>query len=156
MLSQARSEYTSYLGWHFERNKTLPRISIEQADGPKYTTAKPDLAGRIIARAEEIRNQRGRKKRSEVTYSAQPSLLVGNESEISRIVSDESKRLQVSSQDYLDRLKERGCIIGSPEKCAEELESFRKVGIEYLIPLIIGDRHLWPLEIIKDRLIPLL
>jgi alkanesulfonate monooxygenase SsuD/methylene tetrahydromethanopterin reductase-like flavin-dependent oxidoreductase (luciferase family) len=134
--------------------KTLPRISIEQADGLN-TTARPDLAEKIIARAEEIRNRTGR-KRSEVTYSAQPSLLVGNESEISRIIADESKRLQVSSQDYLNRLKERGCIIGSPEKCAEELESFTKVGIEYLIPLIIGDRHLWPLEIIKDRLIPLL
>ncbi len=134
--------------------KTLPRMSIELADGLN-TTAKPDLCSKIIARAEETRIGMGR-ERSGITYSAQPILLVGNDPEIESIVLQEAKRWGLSAQDYLNGLKEKGCIIGTAERCAEELKAFSNAGVDYLIPTIIGDRLLWPLENIKDKLLPLL
>jgi len=134
--------------------KTLPRMSIELADGLN-TTAKPDLCVKIIARAEKTRSRMGR-ERSEVTYSAQPILLVGNDSEIENIVQHEAKRFSLSDQDYLNELKEKECIIGTAERCAEELKAFKNAGVDYLIPTIIGDRLLWPLETIRDKLLPLL
>jgi alkanesulfonate monooxygenase SsuD/methylene tetrahydromethanopterin reductase-like flavin-dependent oxidoreductase (luciferase family) len=62
----------------------------------------------------------------------------------------------MSSQAYLNKLRERRCIIGTPERCAEALRAYGDAGVEYLIPMIIGDRLLWPLETIRDTLIPLL
>jgi alkanesulfonate monooxygenase SsuD/methylene tetrahydromethanopterin reductase-like flavin-dependent oxidoreductase (luciferase family) len=134
--------------------KTLPRMSIELADGLN-TTAKPELCGKIIEGAEETRSRVGR-ERSGVTYSAQPILLVGNESEIEKIVQNEAKRFGLPVQDYLNGLKEKGCIIGTAERCAQELKTYNNEGVDYLIPTIVGDTLLWPLETIKDKLLPLL
>ena len=134
--------------------KTLPRMSIELADGLN-TTAKPELCGKIIERAEETRSKMGR-ERSGVTYSAQPILLVGNDLEIEKLIQNEAKRFGLPVQDYLNGLKEKGCIIGTAERCAEELKAFHNVGVDYLIPTIVGDTLLWPLETIKDKLLPLL
>jgi alkanesulfonate monooxygenase SsuD/methylene tetrahydromethanopterin reductase-like flavin-dependent oxidoreductase (luciferase family) len=134
--------------------RTLPRIAVELADGLN-TTANPTLCGQIIERAEETRREMKR-DRSEVTYSAQPTLLVGTDSEIDEIVNQEAKKIGLSSQDYRNRLKDKRCIIGTPEQCAQGLQAYAQAGVDYLIPMIIGDRLLWPLETIKDRLIPLL
>ena len=134
--------------------KTLPRISIELADGLN-TTAKPELCGKIIEKAEETRRGMGRERR-DVTYSAQPILLVGNDSEIEKIVEWEAKRSGLTTHDYRNELKQKGCIIGMAERCAEELKAYYDAGVEYLIPTIVGDRLLWPLETIRDKLLPLL
>jgi alkanesulfonate monooxygenase SsuD/methylene tetrahydromethanopterin reductase-like flavin-dependent oxidoreductase (luciferase family) len=134
--------------------KTLPRMSIELADGLN-TTTNAELCGKIIGRAEETRRETGR-ERNDVTYSAQPIILVGNDSEIETIVQQEAKRFSLSVQDYMEGLKEKSCIIGTPEICAEELKSFKNVGVDYFIPTIVGDRLLWPLETIKDKLLPIL
>ena len=134
--------------------KTLPRMSVELADGLN-TTANPSLCGQIIERAEETRRKR-RRERREVTYSAQPVLLVGTDQEIEEIVRHEAKRSGLSSRDYLKRLREKSCIIGTPERCAQELRAYSDGGVDHLIPTIIGDRLLWPLETIRDRLLPLL
>jgi alkanesulfonate monooxygenase SsuD/methylene tetrahydromethanopterin reductase-like flavin-dependent oxidoreductase (luciferase family) len=134
--------------------RTLPRISVELADGLN-TTANPGLCGQIIERAEETRMGMKR-ERSDVTYSAQPVLLVGSESEVDDIVQQESRRSGLSSRDFLKRLREKGCIIGTPEGCAQELRAYVDAGVDHLIPTIIGDRLLWPLETVRDRLLPLL
>jgi alkanesulfonate monooxygenase SsuD/methylene tetrahydromethanopterin reductase-like flavin-dependent oxidoreductase (luciferase family) len=134
--------------------RTLPRMSVELADGLN-ATANPALCGQIIESAEVTRREIKR-ERSEVTYSAQPTLLVGTNSEIEDIVEKEAKRVGMSSRDYTNKLRDKRCIIGTPEQCAQELRAYTKAGVEYLIPMIIGDRLLWPLENIRDRLIPLL
>jgi alkanesulfonate monooxygenase SsuD/methylene tetrahydromethanopterin reductase-like flavin-dependent oxidoreductase (luciferase family) len=124
------------------------------ADGLN-TIADPGLCGQIIERAEETR--KGMKRdRGEVTYSAQPNLLVGTDSEIEEIVQHEAKRIGLSPEGYRHRLRDRGCLIGTPEHCAHELRGYTRAGVDYLIPMIIGDSLLWPLETIKDELIPLL
>jgi alkanesulfonate monooxygenase SsuD/methylene tetrahydromethanopterin reductase-like flavin-dependent oxidoreductase (luciferase family) len=97
-----------------------------------------------------------KRDRSEVTYSAQPVLLVGTDSEIEDIVQQEAKRIGLSSESYRHRLRDRGCITGTPEQCAQELRGYARAGVDYLIPVIVGDRLLWPLETIKDGLVPLL
>lgn len=134
--------------------RTLPRYAVELADGLN-TTAEPGLCGQIIERAEEARKGMKR-ERSEVSYSAQPVLLVGTDSEIEDIVQQEAKKIGLSSESYRHRLRDRGCITGTPEQCAQELSGYTRAGVDYLIPVIVGDRLLWPLETIKDGLIPLL
>jgi alkanesulfonate monooxygenase SsuD/methylene tetrahydromethanopterin reductase-like flavin-dependent oxidoreductase (luciferase family) len=134
--------------------KTLPRYAVELADGLN-TIADSGLCGQIIERAEETRKAMKR-DRSEVTYSAQPVLLVGSDSEVEEIVQREAKRIGLSSEVYRHRLRDRGCIVGTPEQCAQELRGYARAGVDYLIPVIIGDSLLWPLETIKDQLIPLL
>jgi len=134
--------------------ETLPRLAVKHADGLN-TTADPTLCTQIIQRAEETRAKLKR-ARSEVTYSAQPVVLVGTTSEVERIVEQEARRLSMSPKDYLERLKGRRCIIGTPEQCAEGLRAYADSGVEYLVPLIIGDRLIWPLETVRDKLLPLL
>jgi alkanesulfonate monooxygenase SsuD/methylene tetrahydromethanopterin reductase-like flavin-dependent oxidoreductase (luciferase family) len=134
--------------------RTLPRWSVELADGFN-STASPDLCMKMVERAEEIRKGMGR-GREEVTYSAQPGLIIGSESEVEEIVRQEAARFGMSPQECMKRLREDGCVIGTPERCAQELRAFSDAGVEYLIPRIIGDRLLWPLETVRDRLLPLL
>jgi alkanesulfonate monooxygenase SsuD/methylene tetrahydromethanopterin reductase-like flavin-dependent oxidoreductase (luciferase family) len=134
--------------------KTLPRMAVELADGLN-TTAGPEVCGKMIERAEQSRTGMGR-GRDEVTYSVQPALLVGSEKEVGEIAQHEGKRSGLSPQDCLKKLKEDGCIIGTPEHCAQELMAFSDVGVDYLIPRIMGDKLLWPLETIRDRILPLI
>jgi alkanesulfonate monooxygenase SsuD/methylene tetrahydromethanopterin reductase-like flavin-dependent oxidoreductase (luciferase family) len=129
-------------------------MAVKLADGLN-TTANATLCGQIIERAEQTRKEMKR-DRSEVTYSAQPVLLVGTDSEIEEIVQREAKRIGMSPQDYRNRLRDKGCISGTPDQCAQGLRAYAHAGVDYLIPMIIGDRLLWPLETIRDRLIPLL
>ena len=124
------------------------------ADGLN-TTAGPEVCGKMIERAEQSRTGMGR-GRDEVTYSVQPALLVGSEKEVGEIAQHEGKRSGLSPQDCLKKLKEDGCIIGTPEHCAQELMAFSDVGVDYLIPRIMGDKLLWPLETIRDRILPLI
>lgn len=133
---------------------TLPRYAVELADGLN-TVAEPQLCGTIIERAEEARKAMKRDRR-EVTYSAQPLLLVGTDSEVEEIVQKEAKRMQISPNGYRTKLRQKRCVMGTPEHCAEELRAYARAGVECLIPMIVGDRLLWPLETIKDKLIPLL
>jgi alkanesulfonate monooxygenase SsuD/methylene tetrahydromethanopterin reductase-like flavin-dependent oxidoreductase (luciferase family) len=134
--------------------RTLPRYAVELADGLN-TIADPGLCGQIIERAEETRKRMNR-HRSEVTYSAQPVLLVGTDSEVEEIVKHEATKVGLSPEGYRHRLRGRSCIVGTPEHCAQELRGYARAGVDYLIPVIIGDSLLWPLETIKDELIPLL
>jgi alkanesulfonate monooxygenase SsuD/methylene tetrahydromethanopterin reductase-like flavin-dependent oxidoreductase (luciferase family) len=134
--------------------RTMPRYAVELADGLN-TVAEPKLCGKIVERAEEARRAMKR-DRGEVTYSAQPLLLAGTDSEIEEIVQKEAKRMGMSPDGYRKKLREKGCVVGTPEHCAEELRAYARAGVEYLIPMIVGDRLLWPLETVKDRLIPLI
>jgi len=134
--------------------KTLPKMAAQLGDGLN-TTANPELCKQIIDKAEETRKSLGR-SRSEVTYSSQPNLLAGSESEIERIIDHEAKAAGLSPKEFTDGLKRDNCIVGTPEKCAQELRAYLDAGMEYLIPRIVGDRMLWPLEIFKDKVAPLL
>lgn len=134
--------------------RTLPRMAVELADGLN-TTANPVLCGQIIGRAEEIRKEMKRDG-SEVAYSAQPTILVGTDPEIEEIVQHESKRIGLSPQDFRNKLRDKSCIVGTPEQCAKGLRAYSSAGVDYLIPMIIGDRLLWPLETVRDEMIPLL
>ena len=134
--------------------RTLPRYAVELGDGLN-TVAEPELCGKIVERAEEARRAMKR-DRSEVTYSAQPLLLAGTDQEVEEIVQREAKRMGVSPEAYRKKLRQKGCIIGTPEHCADELRPYARAGAEYLIPMIVGDRLLWPLETVRDKLIPLI
>jgi alkanesulfonate monooxygenase SsuD/methylene tetrahydromethanopterin reductase-like flavin-dependent oxidoreductase (luciferase family) len=134
--------------------RTLPRFAVELADGLN-TTAGPSLCGQIIEKAEEVRRAIGRNRKT-VTYSAQPFLLIGSDSEIDDIVGEEARASGLSPQDYLGRLRGKDCVIGTPELCAQRLRDYGDAGVDYLIPTIIGARLLWPLETIRDKLLPLL
>jgi alkanesulfonate monooxygenase SsuD/methylene tetrahydromethanopterin reductase-like flavin-dependent oxidoreductase (luciferase family) len=134
--------------------RTLPKYAVELADGLN-TVAEPKLCGKIVERAEEARRAMKR-DRGEVTYSAQPLLLAGTDSEVEEVVRKEAKTMGMSPDSYRKKLRRKGCIMGTPEHCAEELRAYVRSGVEYLIPMIVGDRLLWPLESFKDKLIPLI
>ncbi|MDA4123012.1 MAG: LLM class flavin-dependent oxidoreductase, partial [Thaumarchaeota archaeon] len=134
--------------------RTLPKMAVELGDGFN-STAAPEVCRKMVDRAEETRVRSGR-GREEVAYSAQPELLIGNDSEVEEVLKHEGERFGLTPQECLKKLKEEGCIIGTPELCAQELRAYLDAGIEYLIPRIIGDTLLWPLETVSDKLLPLL
>ncbi len=132
----------------------MPAVAVKEADGFN-TIAELETCKQIIARAESVRKELGR-SRSEVTYSLQPYLMTGDESKMDKLLEDGAKKAGASPQDYAKRLKERGCIMGSPEECAQVLRGYADAGVDYFIPIIVGDRLLWPIDIVKDKLMPLL
>ncbi|MDA4121816.1 MAG: LLM class flavin-dependent oxidoreductase [Thaumarchaeota archaeon] len=134
--------------------RRMPRLGVEKADGFN-STAPPDLLRKMLDRAEEVRMRTGR-AREEVTYSAQMPLLVGSESQVEEILQHLIKRWGVPREDFMKKTRDERWIIGTPEKVAEDLRAYLDVGMEYLVPKIMGDMLLWPLEVVKDKLLPLL
>ncbi len=130
--------------------RVLPSVAVKEADGFN-TMADIDLCKQIIERAETVRKELGR-ERSKVTYSLQAYLLTGNESQIKQLIEDGAKKTRTSPEEYAKRLKDRGCIMGPPETCAEILKGYIDAGIDYVLPIVVGDRLLWPLEVVRDRL----
>jgi alkanesulfonate monooxygenase SsuD/methylene tetrahydromethanopterin reductase-like flavin-dependent oxidoreductase (luciferase family) len=133
--------------------KTMPAISVREADGFN-STANSSLSRRIIQRAEDVRREMGRSRES-VTYSAQKFLLTGTEEQIREIVKEPAAKKGVSPAEYIKARADR-LIIGTPEECAERLREYTDAGIDYLVLGVTGDKLGWPLEIIKDELLPLL
>ena len=133
--------------------KTMPAVSVREADGFN-STADPILSKQIIQRAEEVRREIGRSRES-VTYSAQKFLLTGTEQQILEIVKEPAAKRVVSPSEYIKARADR-LIIGTPEECAERLHEYTDAGIDYLVLGVTGDKLGWPLEIIKDELLPLL
>lgn len=134
--------------------RRMPRLGVERADGFN-STAAPDLLRKMFDRAEETRLRVG-KARDEVTYSAQMPLLVGSESQVEEILGHLIKRWGVTREEFMKKTRDERWIIGTPEKCADDLRAYLDVGMEYLVPKIMGDMLLWPLEVVKDKLLPLL
>lgn len=137
-----------------EGTRTLPKWGVELGDGFN-ATATPETYAKMVQRAEETRLKLGR-RREDVTYSAQPWLLMGTEKEIEEIARNEAKRFGLTVDECLKGMRGTGCTIGSPEACAERMRAWVDSGTEYLIPRIVGDTLLWPLENYRDKLIPLL
>ena len=154
MQSKASPETPPHLGWNVDGHEDTSKDVHTVGDGLN-TTAKPALCAQMIERAESTRREMGR-ERSEVTYSSQTIILVGSDSEIEDIIQKEAKRMTLSPQDLRDKLKDAGCITGTAERCAESLRAYKDAGVDYLVSVIIGDRLLWPIETVRDRLLPLL
>ena len=134
--------------------KVLPRMAVRHGDGFN-TTAAPAVCGEIIAAAEEERKKIGR-RRDELMYSMQAGLVIGNENQIEDAVKDEASRWQWSSRDWIESNRKRGWIIGPPESCAKRLREYADLGVDYFLLMVAGDRLGWPLELVKDELLPLL
>jgi alkanesulfonate monooxygenase SsuD/methylene tetrahydromethanopterin reductase-like flavin-dependent oxidoreductase (luciferase family) len=132
--------------------KVLPRVDVSEADG--FNTMSPAALCRdMIATAEKERQTR-KKARNDVTYSIQAFVMTGSETEIQRIVDAEALRQGTSAKTYLESLRRRDWLIGSPDYCSERLREFTQAGIDYILFVVGGDRLGWPLEIVKDKLIP--
>lgn len=134
--------------------KTLPAVAVKEADGFN-TMSDLETCRQILDRAEDIRKDLGR-NRNEVTYSLQRYLMTGSEQQLTKLAEDGAKKAGTTPEQFTKRMKERGCIMGSPEECAQIIRSYTEAGIDYFIPIIVGDRLLWPIEVAKDKLIPLL
>ncbi|MCL4560865.1 MAG: LLM class flavin-dependent oxidoreductase [Chloroflexi bacterium] len=134
--------------------KVMPRLAVLQADGFN-TTSDLEISRQIIAAAETEREKVGR-ERSTVTYSQQSFVLTGSESQIAEIARQAAQQTGVSPQEYVDALKKRGWLVGSPAECTEKLNAYLQAGIDYLVLGIAGDRLGWPLEVVRNELVPLL
>ena len=82
--------------------------------------------------------------------------MTGSKQQLTKLAEDGAKKTGTTPEQFTKRMKEKGCIMGSPEECAQIIRSYKEAGIDYFIPKIVGDRLLWPIEVVKDKLIPLL
>ena len=133
---------------------TLPRIAVKYADGFN-TTSSLDLCKKMIYSAEDERITIGA-RRDAYTYSLQASVLTGSDIELQKIADFEAPRRSMTKESYFETLKKEGWLVGSPEYVAGVLEDYLKGGIDYLLIAVGSDRLGWPLEVVKDRLVPLL
>ncbi len=131
--------------------RMLPSVAVKEADGFN-TMAELALCKQIIERAESVRKELGR-DRSKVNYSLQAYLLTGSESQIRQLTEDGAKKTGTTPEEYANRLKGRGCIMGSPEECVEILRDYANEGIDYVLTIVVGDKLLWPLEVVRDKII---
>lgn len=132
--------------------RTLPSVAVKNADGFN-TMAELDVCKQIIERAENVRKASGR-MRSEVQYSLQKYLLIGNQSQINELSQNAAKKAGLTVEEYVNRIRGRGSIVGSPEECAASLRKYVEAGIDYFLLIVVGDKLTWPLETVVDKLIP--
>lgn len=133
---------------------TLPRISVRYADGFN-TLSSIDLCKKMIDSAENERITIGA-RRGAYTYSLQASVLTGSDKELQKIADYEAPKRSMTRASYFQTLMNQGWIVGSPEYVASVIEEYVREGIDYLILAVGSDRLEWPLEVVKDRLVPLL
>ena len=135
----------------------MPRLAVRDADGFNSVSSIDDLDlwRQIVAAAEAERQKIGR-KRSEVTYSLQAFILTGTQSDIQEIAGQNASKAGIPVADYLDSLRKRGALIGKPAEVADKLSGFVEAGLDYLMIATVGDKLGWPLDIIKNDLLPLL
>ncbi len=134
--------------------KVMPRLAVRQADGFN-TLAELDLCRQIVQTAEDERQKIGR-RRDTVTYSQQCFVLTGSDKEIQEIARLLSQKAGVPVEEYLGALRQRGTLVGKPQECAEKLNEFAQAGIDYMVLGVRGDTLGWPLEIVRNELVPLL
>ncbi|MDR3573377.1 MAG: LLM class flavin-dependent oxidoreductase [Anaerolineaceae bacterium] len=137
--------------------RVMPRVAVKDADGFNSVSSVEDLAlwKQIVESAERERQKIGR-GRSQVTYSLQASILTGTQSDIQEIASQQAAKAGTSATNYLDSLRKRGALIGKPAEVADKLAGFVENGLDYLMIAAVGDKLGWPLDIIKNDLLPLL
>ncbi len=137
--------------------RVMPRVAVKDADGFNSVSSVNDLAlwQQIVEAAERERQKIGR-ERSQVTYSLQASILTGRQSDIQEIASQLAAKAGIPVEDFLDALRKRGALIGKPAEVAEKLTEFVENGLDYLMIAAVGDKLGWPLDIIKNDLLPLL
>jgi alkanesulfonate monooxygenase SsuD/methylene tetrahydromethanopterin reductase-like flavin-dependent oxidoreductase (luciferase family) len=137
--------------------RVMPRLAVRDADGFNSVSSMDDLDlwRQIVAAAEAERQKIGR-KRSEVTYSLQAFILTGTQSDIQEIAGQNASKAGIPVADYLDGLRKRGALIGKPVEVADKLSGFVEAGLDYLMIATVGDKLGWPLDIIKNDLLPLL
>ena len=134
--------------------KILPRVAVREANG--FNTIAPlNQCEKMIRAAEEERLKIGG-ERSAYTYSLQVSVLTGSESDLQRIADIEAPRRSLTRSSYFETLVQQGWVIGVPEYVAEVLKEYLDKGIDYLLIAVGSDRLGWPLEVVKDRLVPML
>ena len=134
--------------------RRLPRIAVHDADGFN-THASLDLCEKMIDSAENERHEIGR-ERGSVTYSLQVSVLTGSDKDLQKIADLEAPRRGMTRESYFQTLKQRGWLVGSPEFCAGVLSEYVRKGIDYVLLAVGSDRLGWPLETVKDKLLPLI
>jgi alkanesulfonate monooxygenase SsuD/methylene tetrahydromethanopterin reductase-like flavin-dependent oxidoreductase (luciferase family) len=134
--------------------RKLPCMAVRDADG--FNTIAPlDICEKIINAAEEERLRIGR-ERSAFTYSIQVSILAGSERELQMIADVEASKRRMTAASYFESLKLQGWLVGSPEHCADTLAKYRSQGIDYMLLAVGSDKLGWTLEVVKDKLLPLL
>ncbi len=137
--------------------RVMPRVAVRDADGFNSVSSIDDLAlwRQIVSAAETERQKIGR-ERSKVTYSLQAYILTGTQSDIQEIASQQAHKAGIPVADYLESLRKRGALIGKPAEVADKLSGFVEAGLDYLLIAAVGDKLGWPLDIIKNELLPLL
>ena len=134
--------------------KLLPTVAVTEADG--FNTIAPlDLCVKMIDRAEQERTKIGR-GRDGLTYSLQVSVLTGSDTQLQEIADIEAPRHSMTRSSYFETLEENGWVVGSPEHVSSVLRKYLDKGIDYLLIAVGSDRLEWPLEVVRDQLVPLL
>jgi len=137
--------------------RVMPRVAVRDADGFNSVASVNDLElwRQIVGASEKERQKRGRERR-EVTYSLQASILTGTQSDIQEIANQQASKAGIPVTDYLESLRKRGALIGTPAEVTDKLSGFIEAGLDYLLMAVVGDKLGWPLDIIKNDLLPLL
>ena len=134
--------------------KVLPRVAVREANG--FNTIAPlNVCEKMIQTAENERSRIGG-ERSAYNYSLQVSVLTGSDSQLQKIADVEAPRRSMSRYSYFETLAQQGWVIGAPEHVAQVLRQYLDKGIDYLIIAVGSDRLGWPLEVVIDKLIPML
>lgn len=133
--------------------RVLPRIAIQQGDGFN-TTGSPALYKELVAAAEKERHRTGR-SRDSVSYSVQAFILTGSEKQVEDLLREGARWRGAPLDEHTQLMKQRW-IMGSPDSCAERLREYLGTGVDHLLLVVEGDRLGWPLEVVRDELVPLL
>jgi alkanesulfonate monooxygenase SsuD/methylene tetrahydromethanopterin reductase-like flavin-dependent oxidoreductase (luciferase family) len=134
--------------------KLMPKIAAEVADGVNLTFMTPATCQQMIdlldAECKKIN-----RSRKEIQLSWQGRILIASdERDLAMKEQSLAAKAGVDVTSFRNDLKSRAAIVGTPEDCARQLETYVNLGIDQFILIFMGDKSLAPMKLFAEQVIP--
>lgn len=132
----------------------MPRLAAANADAVNIPSLSPAECRQILD-ALRLHCLHLHRDYDAITKSWQGFIIIGkDDATLTDLVKDIAAKRGLPPPQYLDSVRQRGVIAGTPEECVRGLEKYIEVGFEYLILIFNGDEKLTPLETFAKEVIP--
>jgi alkanesulfonate monooxygenase SsuD/methylene tetrahydromethanopterin reductase-like flavin-dependent oxidoreductase (luciferase family) len=136
--------------------RTMPYLASRYADGFNTPNNSPSECTEILQAADKFWKKTGKASTGQ-TKSRQGFVLIGDsKSQVENTISKVAKARGQSQTEFLKSAEERGFVVGQPDHVTQSLRKFKDLGFNSFITIFPNDTEIRPLEIFRDKVIPML
>lgn len=132
----------------------MPKLAASFADAINIPSLSPYECKQILDSL-RLECQRIGRNYDSILKSWQGFIIIAeNYDELKDLVRDAASKRGEKPEQYLESVRQRGVIAGSPDDCIADLERYVEEGFEYLLLIFHGDESIKPLETFAKKVAP--